>query len=359
MGQRLGVPCWPGRQLANLAFGAVAFLSAIGAALPAQAQTRLSNAAYASAAPLFKQIDAAFAADHKKQTGRDVRVETKAGSDAAQVQALRDGLAADVVVLSDPRQIDALAGANLVLPDWRAKYPNQAAPWGTTIAFVVREGNPKRIQDWPDLARAGVRVLMPDPALDATGRSAWLGGWGAQRKAGRTEAQTAQYAAGLLKNAAPLASSFEAAAQAFRESDRADVLIALESALPAWREAMSSTAFEVIRPRLGLFVDHPVAVMESVARKKGTGELAKAYLNFLFTPAVQAMATAQGLRVAMPTAVPQAGRSAPVGRKKPTVNDGTRLFTIDDAFGTVGAAEQAQFGADGWLPRLRAKAATR
>ncbi len=362
-GDRPGLPLalhrWPRRLLPDLICSAAVLLGSIAVALPAHAQTRLSNAAYASAAPLFRQIDAAFAADYKKQTGRDVRVETKAGADAAQVQAVRDGLAADVVVLSDARQLDALTGADFVPPDWRAKYPNQAAPWGTTIAFVVRAGNPKRIKDWPDLARSAVRVLMPDPALDATGRFAWLSAWGAQRQAGRTEAQTAQQAAGLLKNAAPLTASFEAAVQAFHASDRADVLLALESELPALRGAAGNAAFEVIRPPRGLFIGHPVAAVERTTRKKGTAELAKAYLSFLFTPAAQAMAAAQGLRIGVPAEVPDGNHRTQAGRKKPAGDADSRLFTLDDAFGSAAAAEQAQFGAGGWLQRLRAKAVNR
>ncbi len=353
----LAVGRWSRSRWPMLICAAAMVLWSVVQAPPAHAQTRLSNAAYASAGPLFKQIDAAFAAEQKKQTGRDVRVETKTGPDGEQVRALQNGSGADVVMLGDAASIDALATADLVLADWRTRYPNRAAPWGSTVVFLVHSGNPKRIKDWADLARGEVRVSMPDPALDATGRLIWLSAWGALRKDGRTEAQTAQFAAGLLKRAAPLAPSFDAAAQAFRAPDSADVLVALTSELTALQQRLGDRAFEAIRPRRSLFVGHPVAVVERTTHKKGTGELAKAYLSFLFTPAVQAMATAQGLQAMVSSPLTSPSGTARGGDAQPGAGSTGRLFTIDDAFGSPHAAERAHFGTDGWLQRLRAKAA--
>ena len=326
----------------------------------AQAQTRLLNATFEGAVALFQQIDAAFAADYKKQTGRDVRVETRAAPAADQLQAVRDGLAADVVALADPATLDALAAADFVAPDWRARFPQQAAPWGTTVLFAVRPGNPKRIRDWADLGRAGVRVLLPDPAIDPSGRFGWLGAWGAFRKQGRTEAQAAQLAGQLLKNAMPLAASAQAARDAFGRKappQAADVLVLLESDLPALRQGTDGTDLQLVHPRFSVLVEYPVATVERVTRKKGTGELAKAYLNYLFTPPAQALAAAQGLHPLATIAQRSSTVSTPTARKPDAgTSHQSSLFTVAEVFGSLGAAEQQQFGAAGWLARLQAKA---
>ena len=312
-------------------------------------------------APLFEQINAAFAADYKKQTGRDVRIEIKtAPTAAAQVQAIRDGLAADVVALTDPAPLDALAAADLLAPDWRSKFPQQAAPWGTTVLFAVRAGNPKRVLDWADLARPGVRVLLPDPAIDPTGRFGWLGAWGALKKQGRTEAQTAQFATQWLHNAKPLARSAQAARDAFGDQQQvqvADVLVLLESEVPALRQTAGGADAQLVRPRWSVLVEHPVALVERTTRKKGTSELAKAYLNFLFSPPAQSLAAAQGLRP-LAQGPSNSGKSVrPAKKPSAAAVQHSTLFSVSEAFGCLSAAEQQQFGADGWLTRLQAKAA--
>ena len=326
----------------------------------AQAQTRLLNATFERAVPLFQQIDAAFAADYKKQTGRDVRVETRAAPAADQLQAVRDGLAADVVALADPVMLDTLAAADFVAPEWRARFPQQAAPWGSTVLFAVRSGNPKRIRDWADLGRPGVRVLLPDPAIDPTGRFGWLGAWGAFRKQGRTEAQAAQLAGQLLNNAMPLAASAQAARDAFGHEaaqHAVDVLVLLESDLPALRQDAGGAELQLVHPRFSVLVEYPVATVERVTRKKGTGELAKAYLNYLFTPPAQAVAAARGLRP-LATTPPRSSTANTSTARKPDAGTSRQstLFTVAEVFGSLSAAEQQQFGAAGWLARLRAKA---
>ncbi|MEO8247749.1 MAG: sulfate ABC transporter substrate-binding protein [Burkholderiales bacterium] len=329
--------------------GALLLLLPAAAAL---AQTSLVSAPAPQLAPLFKQIDPAFSASYKKVTGRDVRIDEKSGPPAMLAKPGAEGPVADVVAFADPAQADALADAGVIATDWSKQFPSGSAPWFTTVVFVVREGNPRRIKNWSDLARPGLKVVLPDPASTASGRHAWLGAWGAIRKNGGSDERAASQAAKLLANSGLPAASDELAAERYIKQRDGDVLIALERDLPNIMQTaleQGTAKLAVVVPPMGILVAQPVALLPASTRKKGTGELAKAYLNFLYTEPAQQMAAMHSLRPASKEMLKaQAARFRPI-----------KLFGVAEVFGSEAEAQQAHFSADGWFEKLRAAQAAK
>ena len=349
-------PRWSALAVRLAARAAAGWLLAllIGGATLAHAQTSLVSAPDAALAPLFKQIDPAFIAWYKKTTGRDARIEQKVGlpSVPAKANSKPDATAADVIALGDPGKANALVQAGLIAADWRQQFPSDAAPWSTTVVFVVREGNPKRIKTFGDLAKPGVRVVLPDPASTVTGRHGWLGAWGVVKKSGGSDGQAVRQAVKLLANGWPPAANEALAIEQFIRQGEGDALVALERDVPKILQSAQEQGrgkLAVVVPPASVIVPQPVAIVLPPTRKKGTSELARAYLNFLYSDAAQQMAAMHSLRpVSKEIAKQQAARFKPV-----------KLFSVADVFSSDAKADQSQFGAGGWFEKLRAAQAAK
>ncbi|MBY4898040.1 sulfate ABC transporter substrate-binding protein [Cupriavidus sp. AU9028] len=310
------------------------FATTLGAA---QAQTTLLNVSYDPTRELYVDVNAAFAKAWKARGGDNVTIRQSHGGSGKQARSVIDGLEADVVTLALGYDIDAIAERGLIKPDWQKRLPHNAAPYTSTIVFLVRKGNPKGIRDWNDLVRPGVKVITPNPKTSGGARWNYLAAWGyALRQPGGSDATARDFVGKLLKNVPVLDSGARGATTTFVERGIGDVLIAWENeALLAIKE-LGPDKFDIVAPSLSILAEPPVAVVDKVVDKRGTRKAAEAYLQFLYTDEGQELAARNYYR---PVSDKVAAKYA---ASFPKVN----LFTIDAVFGGWQKAQKTHF-ADG------------
>ena len=324
------------RRIAALALAAGIF--AAGAAT-AQAEVTLLNVSYDPTRELYKAIDAAFAADWKAKTGETVTIQASHGGSGAQARSVIDGLNADVVTLALAADIDAIAAKTGKIPaDWQRRLPNNSAPYTSTIVFLVRKGNPKGIHDWDDLAKPGVSVITPNPKTSGGARWNYLAAWGyGLKKFGGDEAKTKDFVAAIYKNAPVLDAGARGSTTTFAQRGLGDVLIAWENdALLALAE-FGEDQFEIVAPSLSIRAEPPVSIVDGDVDAKGTRKVAEAYLQFLYTPAAQAIIAKNFYRPAHPEFAAKEDLA-----RLPKIE----LFTVDKLLGGWAKAQKKHF-ADG------------
>jgi sulfate transport system substrate-binding protein len=250
----------------------------------ASAQDSLSNASYDVSRELYKDVNAAFAEDWKAKTGKTVEItQTHAGS-SKQARAVIDGLETDVVTLNQTTDIEALLKAGLVSEDWAKQFPNGASPYQSITAFVVRKGNPKGIKDWADLVRLDVKIALVNPQTGGNGRYTFLAAYAYALKAnGGDKDKAKEFIAKFYKNAPVLDTGGRAATQTFAQRGIGDVLVTFESETALISKEFGEGKFEAVIPSISVLSDHPVAIINKVVDKRGSRDLAKAYLDFLFS----------------------------------------------------------------------------
>jgi sulfate/thiosulfate transport system substrate-binding protein len=322
------------------AAAAVALLALPPAAPPARAAgpaaVTLLNVSYDPTRELYQDVNAAFARYWKAKTGQAVTVQQSHGGSGKQARAVADGLPADVVTLALAYDVDSLAKAGLVPPNWQALLPSNSTPYTSTIVFLVRKGNPKRIHDWPDLARPGVAVVTPNPKTSGGARWNYLAAWGyALRANGGNEAKARDFVSRLYKNVPVLDTGARGATVSFVERGIGDVLIAWENEAIYAVEKLGKGKLEMVVPSVSILAEPPVAVVTKVARKHRTEAVARAYLEYLYTPEGQEIAARNDYRPRLPAvAAKHAAQFRPV-----------QLFDIR-LFGGWAKAQQTHF-ADG------------
>ncbi|MBB2166061.1 sulfate ABC transporter substrate-binding protein [Gluconacetobacter sp. 1b LMG 1731] len=271
--------------LAGTAAAATVF--AIGARpRPAAAATRLLNVSYDPTRELYADAGRAFAAFWAKAHGGDQVVVTSShGGSGAQARSVLEGAPADVVTLGLAYDIDILAQHGLLAADWQTRLPHNATPYTSTIVFLVRKGNPKGIHDWPDLLRDGVQVITPNPKTSGGARWNYLAAWGwALRQPGGSEATATAYLKSLFAHVPVLDTGARGATNSFVQRGLGDVLIAWEDeALLAARD-LGPDKFDIVVPPVTILAEPPVAVVDKNVQAHGTAEVAKGFLDFLFTP---------------------------------------------------------------------------
>jgi len=328
-----------------LASGATAAVAL--AASPASSQERtLLNVSYDPTREFYRDVNAAFAAARREAAREAVRVRMSHGGSGRQARAVIDGLEADVVTLALGYDIDVLAEAGLVAKNWREALPARAAPYRSTIVFLVRRGNPKNIRDWGDLAKPGIGVVTPNPKTSGGARWNYLAAWGwALAQPGGDEASARALLTGIFRNTPVLDTGARGATTTFARRNIGDVLLAWENEAHLAIAESDPGAFEIVAPSRSILAEPPVAVVERVAARRGTQELARAYLEFLYTPKGQALAAKHHYR---PTAPEHA--SAEDMRRFPDLD----LFTIDDVFGGWAKAHAAHFAEGAEFDRIMA-----
>ena len=311
--------------------------AAIGSA--AFAASTLLNVSYDPTRELYKAINEAFAADWKTKTGETVTINQSHGGSGKQARAVIDGLKADVVTLALAGDIDAIAEKSKLLPtDWAKRLPHNSTPYSSTIVFLVHKGNPKVIKDWGDLARQGIQVITPNPKTSGGARWNFLAAWAWANKAfGGDEAKTKQFIADLYHNVPVLDTGARGSTTTFAQRGIGDVLISWESDAYLALDEFGSDQFEVVVPSLSINAETPVAVVDENAKANGTEKLAKAYLDFLYTPAAQKIAAHQHYRPSDSSAADAADLA-----QFPKIE----LVNVDQAFGGWAKA-QTTFFADG------------
>ena len=313
-------------------------------ALPFAAQAadpELLNVSYDVARELYKDINPAFIADWKKKTGATVNVKQSHGGSSKQARSVADGLEASVVTMNQANDIDMLAERGLVAPDWAKKFPHGAAPYYSTMVFLVRKGNPKQIKNWDDLAKPGVKVVIPNPKTAGNGRYTYLAAWGSVLKKGGTEAQARELVGRIFKNVPILDAGGRAATTTFTQREIGDALVTFENEVQMVRTEFGDN-FEVVYPATSILAESPVAVVDKVVDKLGVRKEATAYLNFLYSDAGQEIGAKHYLRT----------RSEAINKKYATNYKPIALFTVDDVFGGWKAAQKKHFDDGGEFDKI-------
>ena len=306
------------------------------------AQTTLLNVSYDVAREFYKDYNAAFIANYKKTTGKDIQIDQAHGGSSAQARAVNDGLEADVVTMNTTTDIDFLASTGVVAKDWAKRFPGNASPTSSTMLFLVRQGNPKNIRDWDDLVKPGVQVIVVNPKTGGNGRMAYLAAWGSVRKKGGSDAQAAEFVGKLYKNVPVLAKGGRDATTIFLQRNIGDVLVTFESEVVSVDREFGAGKVDAIHPSSSIVAENPVAVVERTVAKKGTSELAKAYLNYLYSDEAQEIAARHALRPRNPAILKKYASTF-----KPIV-----LFTAEEYFGSFSEAQKLHFNDGGQFDKL-------
>ncbi len=304
---------------------------------------KLTNVSYDPTRELYTEVNAAFAKSWKEKTGQAITIEQSHGGSGKQARAVIDGLEADVVTLALAYDVSAVEKGGLIQPGWSAELPHNAAPYTSTIVFLVRKGNPKGIKDWPDLIKDGVEVITPNPKTSGGARWNYLAAWGYVLKTGGDEAKAKQFVTDLFKHVPVLDTGARGATTTFAERGIGDVLLAWENEAYLAVKKLGADKVEVVVPSISILAEPPVAVVDSVVDKRGTREAATAYLSFLYTPEGQAIAAKHFYRAREKSAIP-AG-----------VFKDVTLFTIDEVFGGWAKAQPTHFNEGGVFDQISAK----
>lgn len=321
-------------------------VGASGSGIAAAASTTLLNVSYDPTRELYAEYNENFARHWKAKTGQDVRIRQSHGGSGKQARSVIDGLAADVVTLALAGDIDQLVRQGRLLPpDWEQRLPHNSAPYASTIVLLVRKGNPKNIRDWGDLARSGVTVVTPNPKTSGGARWNYLAAWAwALRQPGGNDTTAEAFLKRVFANAPILDTGARGALTTFAQRNVGDVFISWENeALLATRE-LGPEKFDIVVPSLSILAEPSVAVVDTVALRKGTRDLAREYLQHLYSREAQEIVAKHGYRP----------RDPEVARKFAGRFPALELVTIRD-FGGWAAAQQKHFSDGGVFDRIVAR----
>jgi sulfate/thiosulfate-binding protein len=252
----------------------------------------LLNVSYDPTRELYAEVNEAFSRQWLASRGQGVRISQSHGGSGRQARAVIDGLPADVVTLALGGDIDAIAQQGRMLPlNWEERLPHNSAPYVSTIVFLVRAGNPKNIRDWGDLVRDDVQVITPNPKTSGGARWNYLAAWiWAERQPGGSEVTAREFVGRLYLNVPVLDTGARASLTTFAQREIGDVAISWENEAHLALRELGRDKLEIVVPSVSVLAEPPVAVVDRVVLRRGTREVAEAYLNFLYTPEAQEIA---------------------------------------------------------------------
>lgn len=318
----------------------------VSGALAADNNTLL-NVSYDVAREFYEEYNPLFIEHFKQKSGRAIKVNQSHAGSTKQARAVIDGLEADVVTMNQPTDVDAIAerGRNLVAKDWRAKFPHNGSPYTSTMAFMVRKGNPKGIKDWDDLGKSGVAVVVPNPKTAGNGRYSYLAAWAfGHQKFNGDEKKIKELLASIFKNVPVLDTGGRGATTTFIQRGIGDALLTFESEILTSIQEAGADKFEIVYPSLSVEAEMPVAVVERVTDRHGTRELATEYLNFLYSEPAQELIVKHFYRP----------RQDSVAKKHAEKFGKIKLVKVEEAFGGWSKAQKAHFSEGGTFDQIYA-----
>lgn len=320
-----------------------AAMAALTTTAPAHAQNQILNASYDIARELFAAINAAFVPAYEAETGVAVTVDQSHGGTSRQARSIAEGLEADVVTFNQVTDIDFLVQQGLVAADWQGAFDNNASPYYSLPAFLVRAGNPKNIQDWDDLVRDDVQVIFPNPKTSGNARYTYLAARAFALEAFEgDEDEVDAFITKIFDNVPVFDTGGRGATTTFVERQIGDVIITFEAETMGIAREFGEDNFETVIPSLSLLAEFPVAVVNRVAERRGTQELARAYLEFLYSEDGQRIIAGHGNRVHHETVAAEFADQFP----------DVRLVTVEDVFGGWDQVQEEHFAAGARLDQL-------
>ncbi len=274
----------------------VAFALIFAKNISGKTDGQLLNISYDPTRELYEKLDVEFVADYERRTGQHIIVVQSHGGSSRQARKVINGEEpADIVTLGMFTDVDALRKRGLIASDWADRLPNHSLPYTSTIVFVVRQGNPKNIHDWPDLVRSGVQIITPDPRTSSNGKLSVLAAWGAMVTRGGSEAQARAYLKAFYQHLAEMDPGARTAAMTFALREIGDVQLTWEN--EAIREVSDSDGrLQIVYPPVSILAEPYVAWVDANVARRGTKSVAQAYLEFLFTDQAQATIASLGYR---------------------------------------------------------------
>jgi len=312
----------------------------------AQSPVTLLNVSYDPTRELYAEYNAAFARHWEEKTGQIVTINQSHGGSSRQARSVIDGLQADVVTLALAYDVDAIHEQAKLLPkDWQTRLPNNSSPYVSTLAFLVRKGNPKAIKDWDDLIKSGVSVITPNPKTSGVARWNYLAAWGyAQKKFNGDQGKAQEFVAALYKNVPVLDSGARGATTTFVERGIGDVLINWENELLLTGKLRPGD-FEIVTPATSILAEPTVALVDKVVDRRKTRAVAQAYLEYLYSEEAQRIAGRHFYRPQHPEVAKEFTAQFPK----------LELFTIDQAFSGWQQAHQTHFRDGGIFDQIYIK----
>ncbi|HVI27848.1 thiosulfate ABC transporter substrate-binding protein CysP [Hansschlegelia sp.] len=304
----------------------------------------LLNVSYDIGRELYAAIDKQFSADLKAKDGRDVTVNQSHAGTSKQARAILEGLEADVVTFNQELDVQILADkGGLVAADWKSKFPNNASPYYSLPAFVVRAGNPKNVKNWDDLVRDDVKVVFPNPKTSGNARYTYLAAYAfALKQNGGDEAKADAFVKKLLANVPVFDTGGRGSTTTFVERGIGDVLVTFEAETAAVKKEYGADKVDVVVPPVSLLAEFPVAIVDKVVDRRGSRALATEYLNYLYSPKGQEIIASFNNRVQDPK-IMEANKD-----RFPKVE----LLTVDDVFGGWKKASETHFASGGKLDQV-------
>lgn len=310
----------------------------------AWADTTLLNVSYDVTREFYKDYNAAFAAHWRAETGETVTVRQSHGGSSSQSRSVAEGLEADVVTMNQAPDIDFLASeAGLIPVNWASRLPDHSAPYTSTIVFIVRKGNPRKIRDWGDLVAPGVSLIIPNPKTSGNGRYSYLAGWGyALRQPGGNESKAREFVTRLFANVSVLDTGGRGAATTFGQNGVGDVLITFESEVPLIQREFGTDALVEVVPSTSILAECPVTWVDRYVKKHGTEKVSRAYLEYLYSDQGQEIAAAHGLRPRSLRILSEHAKDFPP----------LQLFTVEDIASGWAAAQRIHFATGGVFDQI-------
>lgn len=301
------------------------------------------NVSYDISRELFTAVNAEFVPEWKKKTGQDLTVNQSHAGSSRQARAILEGLDGDVVTFNQVTDVEVLAKGGAVAKDWKSKFPNNASPYYSLPAFLVRAGNPKGIKDWSDLVRDDVKIVFPNPKTSGNARYTYLAAYAfALEQFKGDTAKADAFVKKLLSNVPVFDTGGRAATTTFVEREIGDVLVTFEAETRTIEDLYKDKKLQTVVPSVSLLAEFPVAVVDKVVDKRGSRAVATAYLEFLYSPAGQTI-LAKGYNRVVDPKVAEAFKD-----QFPPV----RLVKVEEVFGGWDKAQAEHFASGGKLDQV-------